>query len=106
MRADQPVVSAASWMVSASFWMRPTLPRVCQGLALGCAQDRLALLRALLVEAHERPRRGVGRLEPPHDLARLHRPVALPGLVDADLGAGLTRALGLDDLVGLRLARL
>ena len=31
MRADQPVVSAASWMVRASR-IGPTLPRLCQGL--------------------------------------------------------------------------
>src|SRR3954453_5313341 len=102
MRGDQPVVSAASWIVSASLAMRSTLPRLCQGwcLLFRRAEDRLALLRLLLVEADHRAGRRVGRAHPAHDLARLHRCVALPRLPDTQLGAGIGRALALDQLVG------
>src|SRR5438067_1982608 len=82
MRGDQPVVSAASWMVSASMVTRSTLPRLCQGL-LGRAEDRLALLGLLLVEADHRAGRGVGLAEAADDVAGLHRAVALPRLVRA-----------------------
>src|SRR3954451_17296139 len=45
MRGDQPVSSAASWIVRASI-LGPTLPRVCQGWAL-CAGRVKSCSRAL-----------------------------------------------------------
>src|SRR4051794_23776118 len=124
MRADQPVVSAASWMVSAStrhnlikvvsrFGTPAVAPRLparrfagappSRGGLLGRGQDALARLVALLVEADHRLDRVVGAAEPRDDVARLHLVVALPRGLDVDLGARRGRALALDRRLGLAL---
>src|SRR3954447_13602609 len=105
MRADQPVVSAASWMVSAS--TRHNLIKVVSrfspdGLP-GRREDALARLVVLLVEADHRLDGVVGAVEPRDDVARLHLVVALPRRVDVDLGARRGRALALDRGLGLAL---
>src|SRR4051812_30485957 len=96
MRADQPVVSAASWMVSAS--TRPNLIKVVSRFCRG--QNRLAALVALLVEPDHRAHGLVGVTQAVDDLARLHPVVAVPRCVDAQLRAGVGGALarGVDDL--------
>ena len=108
---DQPVVSAASWMVSASCdahnltkvvsrFVTAHGPRPWRrGCCGGC-------LWVLLVEADHRADRGVGDSPTRQDdLGRLHLVVAVPGRRDADLGAGGGGALALDDvgLLGLAL---
>src|SRR3954447_6109208 len=92
MRADQPVVSAASWMVSAS--TRPNLIKVVS--RFGRLEDRLALLARLLVEPDHGPGGRVGRAHAVDDVGRLHVVVGGPGGVDVDLGARRGRALAPD----------
>src|SRR3954454_24114832 len=91
MRDDQPVVSAASWMVSAS--TGPNLIKVVS--RFGRLQDGLAALGALLVETDHRADGVVGALQPLDDVSGLHRVVALPRRVHVDLGPGVRGALGL-----------
>src|SRR3954451_17469995 len=100
MRGDQPVVSAASWMVRAS--TRPNLttllsrfPRGGGGgggraalRRLGRQQDRLPALVLALVQAHGGDDRLVGALEAREDLVERHLVVARPRRLDVDLGAG------------------
>src|SRR3954447_10268562 len=98
MRADQPGVSAASWMVSAS--TRHNLIKVVSRFARR-GDDALAALVRRLVEADHRLDRVVGGDEAVDDLARLHLVIALPGRVDVELGARRGRALALDGRLGL-----
>src|SRR3954466_2377041 len=99
MRGDQPVVSAASWMVRASTrpdlttllsrfraWTRPR-PQSSPGLrGLGREEDRLAVLVLGLVEPYRGEHRRVGVLQAPEHLVERHRVVALPRRLDVDLG--------------------
>src|SRR3954453_19981148 len=100
MRGDQPVVSAASWMVRASTgpnlttrlsrfpWFHPcALRRGCAG-RLRRQEDRLPVLVQTLVEPHRRDGRVVGRLAPGADLVERHGVVALPRRLDMDLRPG------------------
>src|SRR5204862_3827007 len=99
MRDDQPVVSAASWMVSAS--TRPNLIKLVSRFGRG--EDALAVLGALLVEPHHRADRVVGVAQALDDLARLHRAVAVPRRLDVDFRGGRGGALALDRALGLAL---
>src|SRR3954452_18263270 len=118
MRADQPVVPAASWIVSASMeraqpyqgcvkvqtgQQRPRGPRhrepatpALAGSALGRGEDALARLVSLLVEPRHRPDGRRSLPEALDDLRGLHLVVALPRSLDAQLRAGRGGALGLD----------
>src|SRR4051812_21357926 len=118
MRGDQPVVSAASWMVRAStrrnlttrlsrFRDPPAVrwapvagpgprPRgaAARGGAggalrrLGRQEHRLAVLVRALVQAHRGEQRLVRAGEAFEDRVERHGVVALPGLLDPDLRPG------------------
>src|SRR2546423_1138057 len=92
MRDDQPVVSAASWMVSAS--TRHNLIKVVS--RFGRLEDRLAALVALLVEPDHRADRVVGAAQARDDLAGLQAVVVVPRRADVELGARGGGALRLD----------
>src|SRR6188768_3090793 len=115
MRGDQPVVRAASWMVSAStsqpyhdrvkvhqaspsLWEGdPGLRRGRSGVRRGLAggeEDRLARLVAALVGAHDRQLHLGGALQAGEDLVEAHLVVAGPRLGDVDLRADAVRAAG------------
>src|SRR5262245_24062469 len=95
MRGDQPVVSAASWMVRASVTAdQPYHDRVkvwagCQpaGASAGRLQDRRAVLVAALVEGDDGLRGRVGVAQAGDDRARGLARVAVPRLLDGDRAA-------------------
>src|SRR3954453_10937667 len=105
MRGDQPVVSAASWMVRAS--TRPNLTTLLsrfprrRGRAalrrLGRQQDRLAALVLALVQAHGGDDRLVGALEAREDLVKRHLVAARPPPLGVDRGAGAGLRAGARD---------